>query len=184
MEDKLLIQRAIRGDGDAFELLAKQYQGRIYALALRISQNESDAFDIAQDVLVKLYIHLPSFKFRSAFSTWVYTMTRNTALDFLRKRREAVSIDEISEQALGIAGAPDGTDPEATCMQEERRAGIAAAINELAADYRRVLVLRDIDGYSYEEIADIVGISLGTVKSRLFRGRNSLREMLRERGLI
>lgn len=183
MEERQLICAAQKGDDAAFEELIGRYQAKIYGVCLRFLCSEEDARDAAQDCMIKIYLSLKSFRFRSAFSTWVYTVARNTALDHRRKRetRRGISLDALPDGGESLVILEDRTGESAE--DAELRATLAELVNRLPEAQRRCVILKDIDGYSCEEIAEITGDALGTVKSRIHRGRNRLQEMLRERGL-
>ncbi len=186
MEDKDIIEQVLGGDNDAFGLLVEKYQTKVYNLALRMSGNEDDAFDLAQESFVRAWRNLGGFQFESSFSTWLFRLTSNICLDFLRarKRRAAVSLtmtdDEDEETQLAV---PDpGKTPEEAVIAAEDRALLTRAINELPADQRQILTLRAIDDLSYAEIAEILQLQEGTVKSRLSRARAALRNKLLQIG--
>ncbi len=177
-EEALLIKRAQSSDAAALEALLKLYEKRVYNIAYRYMNNEADAYDMAQEALIKVYRGIRSFKGQSAFSSWVYRLTVNTCLDGLRKRRKVpLSLDHVLENGASFeAGAGDS--PEQCALSLESAEDIQRAINSLSDDHRQVVVLRDINGLTYEEIAYSLDISVGTVKSRLNRGRQRLRELL------
>ena len=186
MEDKDIIEQVLGGDNDAFGLLVEKYQTKVYNLALRMSGNEDDAFDLAQESFVRAWRNLGGFQFESSFSTWLFRLTSNICLDFLRarKRRAAVSLtmtdDEDEETQLAV---PDpGKTPEEAVIAAEDRALLTRALNELPADQRQILTLRAIDDLSYAEIAEILQLQEGTVKSRLSRARAALRNKLLQIG--
>ena len=186
MEDRDIIERVLGGDNDAFSLLVEKYQTKVYNLALRMSGNEDDAFDLAQESFVRAWRNLGGFQFESSFSTWLFRLTSNICLDFLRarKRRAAVSLtmtdDEDEETQLAV---PDpGKTPEEAVIAAEDRALLTRALNELPADQRQILTLRAIDDLSYAEIAEILQLQEGTVKSRLSRARAALRNKLLQIG--
>lgn len=180
MEERLLLKKAKQGDLVAFEALVRIYQNKIYALALRMTENREDAFDVAQEAVLKLYRGLSAFREKSSFATWVYSVTRNAALDFLRKKKSSVSLEELREQGVEPCGQED--DPESQVLKDEKICAVTAAINALPEQQKTVLILRDIEGYSYEEIAIIIGTTRGTVKSRLFRAREQVRKKYSELG--
>ena len=186
MEDRDIIERVLGGDNDAFSLLVEKYQTKVYNLALRMSGNEDDAFDLAQDSFVRAWRNLGSFQFESSFSTWLFRLTSNICLDFLRakKRRAAVSLtvtDEEDEESQ-LAVPDPGKTPEEAVIAAEDRALLTRALNELPADQRQILTLRAIDDLSYAEIAEILHLQEGTVKSRLSRARTALRNKLLQIG--
>jgi len=177
-EEALLIKRAQSSDAAALEALLKLYEKRVYNIAYRYMNNEADAYDMAQEALIKVYRGIRSFKGQSAFSSWVYRLTVNTCLDGLRKRRKVpLSLDHVLEIGASFE-AGVGDSPEQCALSMENAEDIQRAINSLSDDHRQVVILRDINGLTYEEIAYSLDISIGTVKSRLNRGRQRLREML------
>ena len=186
MEDRDVIEQVLRGDNDAFGQLVEKYQTKVYNLALRMCGNEDDAFDLAQEAFLRAWRSLGSFQFESAFSTWLFRLSSNICLDFLRakKRRTTVSLtmtdDESGESQLDLPD-PSKTPEEAVLAAEDRRL-LAQAMNELPADQRQILTLRAIDDLSYAEIAEILQLQEGTVKSRLSRARTALRNKLLQIG--
>lgn len=186
MDDRAVIEQVLAGDNDAFGILVERYQTKIYNLALRMCGNEDDAFDLAQESFLRAWRNLGSFQFESAFSTWLFRLCSNICLDFLRakKRRAAVSLtmtdDEGEENQLEL---PDpGKTPEEAVLAAEDRELLTRALNELPADQREILTLRAIDDLSYSEIARIMNLQEGTVKSRLSRARTALRKKLLQIG--
>ena len=177
MDEQELIRRCQAGESAAFEGLLGQYEGLVYNLAHRYFGSHSEAADVAQEAMIKIYRRIGEFKGHSSFKTWVYRVVTNTCLDALRKHRyEAVSLDEPAEDgrpALQIPSRGDG--PESVLEQEELREILTQLLSTLAEDHRVILILRDLEGLAYEEIAVILGCSLGTVKSRLARAREALR---------
>lgn len=176
-----LLERCRRGNVEAFEELIAPYMQKVYNLALRLSRNPEDASDLAQEALLRAFVSLRDFRGDCAFSTWLYRITFNVCRDEARRRRRhpAVSLDEPVASAEGehtprqvVAG---GADPAEEVETQEVRDAIWQGIRSLSPEFRAVLVLRDIEGLAYEEIARVLDISLGTVKSRLNRARNALR---------
>lgn len=183
MEERLLVKRVKRGDPAAFEELMTTYQARIYALALRMMRNEYDAQDAAQDAMLKIYTHIDSFQQKSAFSTWVYSITRNTCLDALRKKNTYPQ-SELSTVEFTLPDTQFSAHPELSAEQKELRRMISQCITLLPGDQQAVLVLRDVDGYAYDEICQLLNISEGTLKSRLHRARAKLRDSLKQVELL
>jgi RNA polymerase sigma-70 factor, ECF subfamily len=182
--DELLVERAKRGDVQAFEQLIGQYEKKVFNTAYRLTGNSEDAADVAQEAFLRAYSSLPEFRGDSSFATWLFRIVHNACLDELRKRKRqrVTSLDEpISgedgemDRQLAIADASDG--PEQALERVEVQRAVQESIGALDEEYRVVVVMRDIQGYSYNEIADALGINLGTVKSRLNRARNALKEM-------
>ena len=171
-----LVKKAQNGDLRAFEQLLGEYQGKIYNIALGIMGNPHDAEDAVQNALIKIYRAIGSFKHRSKFSTWVYRVATNVCMDEVRKKKRtsSVSSDELGEEIF----SSDINTPEANAINNEKMLHLKKAISSLRDDHRRVIVLRDINGFSYEEIACITSSSVGTVKSRINRARASLKDIL------
>ena len=178
MDEQSLIRRAVKGDAQAFSELMTAQEGRMYAVALRMCANHEDAQDCLQEAMLRIYRAISGFKGQASFSTWVYRITMNTCLDELRraKRRRATSLDERLE--TGWAPADEVNTPERHALRAEQRRALDRAIRDLPEDMRSAVVLRDIQGCSYDEIADILGANVGTIKSRISRGRARLRETL------
>ncbi len=176
-----LIQYAQKGDQQALETLLLKYEKKVYNVAYRFMGNEADAYDMAQESLIKIYKGVRTFRLEASFSSWVYRVTVNTCLDELRKRKKApLSLDNTLESGVVIEDRA-GLTPEIHALNIESREDIQKAISTLSADHRITVVLRDIQGLTYEEIAETLSISIGTVKSRLNRGRQRLKEILIER---
>ena len=186
MEDREISERVLGGDNNAFGLLVEKYQTKVYNLALRMSGNEDDAFDLSQEAFLRAWRSLSSFQFESAFSTWLFRLSSNICLDFLRaqKRRASVSLTLTNEEDEEIQlDVPDpGKTPEEAALAAEDRVLLEAALNSLPADQRQIITLRAIDDLSYTEIAEILQIQEGTVKSRLSRARTALRNKLLQNG--
>ena len=180
-DERKMIERASGGDPEAFNRLMEQHERRMYAVALRMCANREDAQDCLQEAMLRVYRAIGSFKGESSFSTWVYRITMNTCLDELRrkKNRQSSSLDDLLDE--GWAPADDRSSPEKHAMRAETARVLHETIRELPEDMRAAVVLRDIQGYSYEEIAKILDINVGTIKSRISRGREKLREKLREK---
>lgn len=171
-EEADLIARSVGGDLDAYDRLVGFYQDRVYQVAYRITGNREDAWDAAQETFLNAFRSLPRFRGTAAFSTWVYRIATNAALDLVRRRppQPPVSLESVT---VGT-----GDDPAETATRSELQRRIHRAITSLPAEQRVVVVLRDVQGLSYEEIAVVLRIPPGTVRSRLSRGRESLRRQL------
>lgn len=179
------IARAKQGDQKAFEQLMRLYEKKVYSIALRMTGDAADAFDVSQDTFLRLYHTLNSYRGDSAFSTWLYRLTTNICLDHLRKRKRRrhyeMSLAEMSDrdQDALYADAPDSAhDPERVLEQSVLRGAIQDALDALSPDHRRILVMREIAGLSYAEIAAALELEPGTVKSRIARAREQTRETL------
>lgn len=185
-----LIARAVGGDGDAFGELVEPYEQKVYGLAYRMCGNRDDAYDLAQEAFLKTYRALDRFKGDSSFSTWLYRVVANTCLDQLRHARRSgppVSLDDpISTENGGISrDVADTTfEPETMTLRSEVAREIRAAVALLPPDHRLAILLRDFEDLTYDEIAQAMGCGLGTVKSRISRAREALREHLARRELL
>jgi RNA polymerase sigma-70 factor (ECF subfamily) len=179
-EDPQLVQLVLDGDTEAFNDLVERHQSRAYNLCVRMLGDSDAAADVAQDAFISAYKHLPSL--RGEFRPWLMRIVANGCRDVLRsqKRRPSVSLDlerdDDDTPAMQLADTGDG--PEAALMKSELQKTIASALAEIPDDQREVVILSDIQGLSYQEIADMTGINIGTVKSRLNRARSRLRELL------
>lgn len=179
MDDTELVRRARAGDADAFGQLVARYESRILRL-VRGMVPEHDAEDVAQDAFLKAYRKLPEFDERSRFYTWVYRIASNTALDW-RKRERYRRHGDLPETQAGEDALPsDDPGPRTAAHRHELRSAIDTAIAGLPPNYHEIVVLREVQGLSYEEIAATLEISKGTVESRLFRARERLRAALKE----
>jgi RNA polymerase sigma-70 factor (ECF subfamily) len=184
--DHDLVRRSQAGDSRAFDQLVTRYRGRIYAMTYHMIQNETEAWDLAQEAFIKAWRALPRFKMDSAFYTWLYRIAHNVTYDWLRKKRiqgDGEFDDERTEHrvAAGAETAPHGeAAPDEALRHAELGRRIRAALGQLSEDHRQVIVMREIEGLSYEEIAAAVPCSLGTVMSRLFYARKKLQELLKD----
>ena len=174
VDERKLIQRAKQGDTYAFEQLIHEHRVGAFNLAFRMLGNRDDADDAAQDAMVKVFKSIGSFREQSKFSTWVYRLTYNVCIDIMRKQKPGTTT-ELDERLVDKSPTP-----EEELEHNERQKQIKAAIAALTPDYRSAIVLRDVNGHSYDEIAQILGCSVGTVKSRINRGRLKLKEILSE----
>jgi len=178
-----LVERARVGDGRAFSSLIQRYEGKIFRLAMNITQNREDAEDVLQEAFLKAYEHLDQFQGNSRFYTWIVRIAVNQALMKLRKRKSdrSVSLDEqidTGEDTIVREIAAWDPDPEQQYNQEELGEILTGAIDSLEPIYRTVFTLRDVDGLSTEETAEALELSIPAVKSRLLRARLQLREKL------
>ncbi|HZJ85099.1 MAG TPA: sigma-70 family RNA polymerase sigma factor [Syntrophomonadaceae bacterium] len=189
--DERLVKESLQGDKAAFEELVFQYQNKIYALSYRYMGNEQDAYDMTQEAFLKAYRSLRTFKGDSSFGTWMYRVATNVCLDELRRRKRrivAFSLDEpLATQEgdeLGKEIPDNSLTPDLIYEQKELSEYIQSQLNELKSEHKTVIILRDIMGLTYEEMAGVLDVSLGTVKSRLSRARISLRKKLGDRELL
>ena len=180
-EDTRLAFKAADGYDSAFETLVRKYERMVSTCVYGIVGNSEDTLDVSQDVFLKVYKSIGTFKGDSEFSTWLYRIAKNTALDFVRRRKQNVlSIDSSGEENEGmdIADSNESTSPEKAVLSNERNQKLYDAIKQLSDEHREVIILRDINNYSYEEISQKLQIESGTVKSRLSRARENLRKIL------
>lgn len=180
--DREIVERVIKGDTEAFGVLVERYQDRIYSAVHNYVSNADDAVDITQDALVKAYGKLRSFDASSAFYTWLYRIAVNTAIDFLRRRKsrpvDSLDDEKFSEVGFEPASKDVGADPEKVAVAHEQATQLRTAIGKLSYKLRSVLVLHDVEGLSQEEVAEVLKVPVGTVKSRVSRARAELRELL------
>ncbi|MBW2028586.1 MAG: sigma-70 family RNA polymerase sigma factor [Deltaproteobacteria bacterium] len=185
-EDATWVRAFQEGDRTAFDRLVLKHKDRLFNLCYRFLGDYQEANDSAQEAFISAYRALKKFRFESAFSTWLYRIAVNTCKNKLkssayRKERVTVSLDNPRKGANPSVNIGDESrSPAVELARKERMAQIQGAINRLAQEHREVVVLRDINGLSYEEIGDITGLNPGTVKSRIARGRLELRKMLRD----
>lgn len=179
-----LVHSCQKGDLNAFDSLMQLYEKKVYSLCYRMAHDRQDATDLAQEAFIKIYRFLPSFKGQSSFSTWLFRIVINTCLD--ERRRQAKSLHTISlDKPLEIDGGGNITltlpgnepDPLHNALEMEVQEEIQILLNMLPAEQRLVLGMRDLEGYSYAEIAETLNLNIGTVKSRLNRARARLREL-------
>ncbi len=187
--EETLIKKAQKGDNDSFELLIIAFQDKAYAIAFSVMGNSHDAYDMVQESFIKVYKNLHKFNFNSSFNTWLYRIIKNTCIDQLRKnsRKKTVSYDATyinndNELAFQIEDKKNNMD--IIFERKDSAELIKASLEKLSIDHRTVIVLSDIKGYDYQEISELLQISLGTVKSRISRGRSRLAEIIREEGTI
>lgn len=187
-QEAAVIQAVLDGDVNAYEALVKEYEKNVYNLALRMTGNSEDAADMAQEAFIKAYNSLTAFRGDSKFSVWLYRIVSNVCLDFLRSRsrKQTVSLstenDDGEEVELDIADKTHS--PEQLLDRSLTRDAVRRGLAALPPDHREILLLREIQGLSYEEIADVLGLEAGTVKSRIFRARKKLCSFLIKDGNI
>lgn len=184
MIEKELLRRSKEGHVSSFEELISVHQQKVYNIALRMLANEQDAFDASQEVFIKVYKNLDKFQENSSFSTWLYRITTNTCLDMIRKNKDKkndISIDSQVEFEDGEASfqlEDKNADVEEEILKKERRQALYEAIQQLNDEHKKMIVLRELQGMSYQEIAEITGANIGTVKSKINRARISLKNSL------
>jgi len=176
-----LLRRARSGDVEAFGLLVEEHQDYVFNVVYHLVGNDRDAEDIAQEVFLRAYSHLAGFEGRARFSTWLYGIALNCVRSMWRRRRSrsSSSLDGGADEEAGrIDPAADGDGPEETALRGERVALVRQAIAALDEEMKEVIVLRDVQGLTYDEIAEALGVALGTVKSRIHRARAALKDTL------
>ncbi|MFZ5468271.1 MAG: RNA polymerase sigma factor [Myxococcota bacterium] len=188
-DDLTLVQRVRSGDQRAFKLLVERYQRKIYSVALGMLRDKEEALDVSQEAFVKVYKYLDHFKGDASFYTWLYRITVNVCIDVIRKRggsaREAVEYDDsvahdASEANLGALGSRLGTNPQKSALRRELAEKIEEALAQVPEKHRAILLLREIEGMSYEDLARTLDIPKGTVMSRLFHARIKVQKILSE----
>jgi RNA polymerase sigma-70 factor, ECF subfamily len=183
--ERELLNKAKKGDVEAFEQLIEGCQKKVFNIALRMIGNYEDASELAQEVFIKIFKSIKNFREDSLFSTWVYKVTTNICIDELRRRknRKVISLDEeiitqdgsISRQVEDLSPTP-----QMQVEKKELKKIVNEAIKELSEEHRAMIIMREIQGFSYEEIAQILKCPEGTVKSRINRARNQLRQILKD----
>jgi RNA polymerase sigma-70 factor (ECF subfamily) len=182
--DQLLVERAQGGEKHAFELLVAKYQRKLARLISRIVRDPAEVEDVAQEAFIKAYRALPQFRGESAFYTWLYRIGINTAKNHLvsQGRRAPTSTEKDAEEAETFEDAGQLRDintPESVLMSRQVAATVNAAMDRLPEELRTAITLREIEGMSYDEIADVMSCPIGTVRSRIFRAREAIATELR-----
>ena len=183
----LLLKKSMKGDNDAFGELILKYENFVYNTVYHAIGNREDAFDVSQEVFIKAFRALKNFRGDCKVSTWLYKIAMNASKDYIREKskRRTISLSDWTDEENGnrppdiIEDSIDAK-PEESYERNETRDSVRKAIANLSEDHRTVIVLRDIEGYSYEEIADMLDLEIGTVKSRISRARNAVKENLKE----
>jgi len=187
-EELIIIKQVLGGDTAAFEELVLSYQDKMYSLSLRMTGNQDDAYDMTQEAFLKAYTNLANFRGDSKFSVWLYRLTSNVCIDFLRKRKRkpTSSLTYINEdnEPQDLELPDERFVPDTIAERNELREAVARGMDSLADEYRQILVLREINGLSYNEIGEALELEVGTVKSRIFRARKRLVEILMKDGNI
>jgi RNA polymerase sigma-70 factor (ECF subfamily) len=188
-EDAVLVDRAQEGDRDAFQTLVERYQEKVYSICYGKIGDEHDAKDVSQDVFIKVYRYIDGFNKNASFYTWLYRIAVNTSIDFLRKqsRRDKVDYDDTIERNEEFLEGDDmlmpsklGLNPDEALGRKELRSEMLEALNELSEKHRTILNLREVEGLSYDEMAEVLDISKGTVMSRLYHARRYFQDALRD----
>lgn len=181
-DEARLIKEAQKGREAAFEKLVIEHQNRVYSLALKVCGNREDALDVSQDVFLKAYTNLPSFRGDCLFSAWLYRLTYNASIDHLRKKH-GTTVSLTGEDGDPAHDIPDGRPlPEEEVERRELRAAVRSAVLLLPDDKREILIMREFSGMNYNDIAAALSLDIGTVKSRISRARAALAEILSKKG--
>ena len=174
----MIVRKVLQGDVNAFEKLVTEYEKAVYAIAQRMTGNAEDAADMTQETFIKAYNSLSSFRGDSKFSVWLYRIATNVCLDFLRSRSRkptvSLSVEDDDGEEVELDIADESQSPERLLERGLTRDAVRRGLNALSPEYRQILLLREIQGLSYEEIADVLTLEVGTVKSRIFRARKRL----------
>jgi RNA polymerase sigma-70 factor (ECF subfamily) len=186
-DDFRLVARAQQGDFGAYDELVTRHRGRIFAMIRNMIHQEADAWDLSQEVFIKAWNALPRFEARARFSTWIYRIAHNAVYDWTR-RRKIESAGELNDEIFereridssSFTTPSGGESPDETMAFGELRAKIETALGKLSADHREVVLLKDVQGLSYKEIADVMECSIGTVMSRLYYARQKLQGLLKD----
>ncbi|MCS7250551.1 MAG: sigma-70 family RNA polymerase sigma factor [candidate division WOR-3 bacterium] len=179
-----LIKRAKNGNDEAFEMLISRYEKKIYNLAYRLLNNEEDAAEVLQETLIRAYRFLKKFQERSSFYTWLYRIAVNVALRKLKKRAKEEKVLSLDQNVTGYEDIPqeipdETQNPEVIYERKKIQEAVRKALAEIPENYRSVIFLRDVEGLSNKEVAEILKLSVAAVKSRLHRGRLFLKEKLK-----
>lgn len=185
-KDDELIASFKDGDHTAFQELVLKYEQRVYNHCLRMVSDDVESYDLTQEVFLKVFRKIKNYEHTYSFYTWLYRITVNCCIDYLRRKRrhiQSVSLSSSQSDDSGDAGKeqdiPDSTFvPDTALLNRELDDVLQAAIGQLSEKLRSIIILKEVEGFSYEEIADVLGCSRGTVKSRLFRARERLKELL------
>jgi RNA polymerase sigma-70 factor (ECF subfamily) len=186
-DDFRLVARAQQGDLASYDALVTRHRGRIFAMIRNMIHQEADAWDLSQEVFIKAWQALPKFEAKARFTTWLYRIAHNTVYDWTRKRK-LESVGELNDgiferdqiDAGSLTTPSGGESPDDLMAHGELRVKIGIALGKLSPEHREVVVLKDVQGLSYKEIADVMKCSMGTVMSRLFYARQKLQVMLKD----
>lgn len=179
--DLFLVRKCQQGDKGAFELLVIKYQRRIFNVVLGVVRNRDAVEDLAQETFLNAYRYIGGFKGDSSFYTWLYRIAVNVSINYLSKQKKAIFVDEgVMETEAVSELSSQGVSPERSLRGREFSADLSKAMELLPEDIRVALALREYDGLSYQEIADVTDSPIGTVRSRIFRGRAMLMEQLKD----
>ncbi len=187
-EEHEIISKTLSGDVNAFEGLVVEYEKNVYNMALRMLKNTEDAADISQDAFIKAYNSLSSFRGDSKFSVWLYRIVSNLCLDYLRRQNrrptKSLSVEDNDGESTELEIPDEEQSPEKLLERKTTCEAVRRGLDELNTEQREILLLREIQGFSYDEIADVLNLESGTVKTRIFRARKKLCDFLIKDGNI
>ena len=187
-EDDVHVLRAKAGDMKPYDELVTRHRGRIYAMIRNMVKNETDAWDLSQEVFIKAWQALPRFEVKARFTTWLYRIAHNAVYDFSRRRRPEGGGDELNDELLNrdridpaaVSTPSEARSPDEALAGDELREKIESALAKLSPEHREAVVLKDVQGLAYKEIAEVMDCSIGTVMSRLFYARQKLQSLLKD----
>ncbi len=187
-QELAVVRRVQRGDTDAFEMLVAAYEKNVFNVALQMTGNREDAQDMTQEAFIKAYSSLSTFRGDSKFSSWLYRIVSNVCLDFKRRQSRrpssSLTVEDDEGENIQLDIADESQSPEALLERKMTREAVRAGLQQLPDEQRQILLLREIQGLSYEEIGEVMGLEAGTVKSRIFRARKKLCAFLLKDGNI
>lgn len=187
-QEAAIVRKVLGGDANAFETLVLEYEKNVYNIALRMTGNSEDAADMTQEAFIKAYNSLQAFRGDSKFSVWLYRIVSNVCLDFLRSKNRrptvSLSVEDDDGEDTQLDVADESQSPELLLDRKLTRDSVRRGLDSLPPDYRQILLLREIQGLSYDEIAQALSLEVGTVKSRIFRARKRLCAFLIDDGNI
>ena len=184
LQEQMWIDNARQGDQAAFEQLVRLYEKRVFALTLRMCRNPEDAAEAAQEAFLSAWQGLAFFRGESSFATWLYRLASNACVDLLRRegRHRAAAGPSLNDEALNVDIPDSSASPQEAAERSELRQQIEDGLSALSPEHRQVLILREMHQLTYDEIADTLSLDVGTVKSRISRGRKQLRNFLLKTG--
>ena len=187
-QEAAIVRKVLGGNANAFETLVLEYEKNVYNIALRMTGNSEDAADMTQEAFIKAYNSLQAFRGDSKFSVWLYRIVSNVCLDFLRSKNRrptvSLSVEDDDGEDTQLDVADESQSPELLLDRKLTRDSVRRGLDSLPPDYRQILLLREMQGLSYDEIAQALGLEVGTVKSRIFRARKKLCTFLIDDGNI
>jgi RNA polymerase sigma-70 factor (ECF subfamily) len=185
IDEQSLVKRAKNGDLEAYEEIIKLYDKKVFSLIFNMIRNQDDVEDIAQEVFIKIYRNLKNFKEESSLYTWIYRITVNICIDEMKKRKQVVYLDEkiqVQDGEIEVQIPDTGKPLEEIAEDKDIKDRLINCINKLPENARIMIALRDIKEFSYQEIAEILNLNIGTVKSKINRARNMLKALLGQEG--